>query len=67
MKDKLEKLNNLKDKIQARIDEVDDLLQSTLYDSLLDERLRLHRALDDVYADISILEYSNREPENRWL
>lgn len=67
MKDKLEKLQNLKDKIQARIDEVDDLLQSTLYDSLLDERLRLHRALDDVYADISILEYSNREPENRWL
>lgn len=67
MKDKLEKLQNLKDKIQARIDEVDDLLQSTLYDSLLDERLRLHRALDDVYADISILEYSNRKPENRWL
>lgn len=64
MKVRLEKLNNLKDKIQTRIEYVDDLLlQSTLYDSLLDERLRLHRVLDDVYADISILEYSNWEPE----
>lgn len=67
MKDKLEKLNHLKDKIQARINDVDILLcrASTLsgHHDLLDERIRLHKVLDDVYTDINIMEYLDSEPE----
>lgn len=61
MINKLEKLKNLKDKIQDRMDDLDYMLvRSTLDNDLINERIRLHQVLGTIDIDIRALEGEQR-------